>query len=81
MLNQHSQLSLKVQERLFCGSFETHQKLRLKQRRMRQISLAAVLGFGPQKLKTAALNGRFGWVSRDKMQVLHAVAQLIDVSD
>jgi hypothetical protein len=37
--------------------FETYQELRLKQGRMRQISFPTVLGFGPQKLETAALEG------------------------
>ena len=37
--------------------FETKQELRLKQGRVRYISLSTVSGFGPQKLETAALEG------------------------
>src|SRR5262245_20311110 len=61
--------------------FETNQELRLKQRRMRQISLSTVLGFGPQKLETAAFEGWSGRVSRQEMQVLHSVSQLIHRSN
>jgi hypothetical protein len=48
---------------------------------MRQIALTCVLSFSPQVLKTAALESRFGWVPRHKMQVLHSVSQLVHRSD